>query len=163
MAASAWKEGGGVLFAAAVLYEGTGIAVEKCRSIPSAAQTEQKKHCRDAESSSAPKRGVFFSIYLHSRVCVSYPSLPLPTMDGWMDAGEKETASVHQRHRRSRASNFTRPFSHTVRGKKVCSNDDEKLSPPLVLWLVCLSSFPSLPLPLCGMLVLLGKTTLSSS
>ena len=85
-------------------------------------------------------------LYLHSRVCVSYPSLPLPTMDGWMDAGGKKklrvsitvTAVVEPPILHD---HFPTPFAE----KKVCSNDDEKLSPPLVLWLVCLSSF--LPLP----------------
>lgn len=85
--------------------------------------------------------------------------------DGWMDGcrGKKETASVHHSHRRSRASNFTRPFSHTVRGKKsVFERRREVVAASCFMARLSLL-LPSPPFPLCGMLVLLGKTTLSSS
>ena len=124
----------------------------------------KKKHCRDAESSSAPKRGGLL-LYLPTQSGLRVLPLFAFADDGRMDGcrGKKETASVHQRHRR-RASNFTRPFSHTVRGKKVCSNDERRSCRRLLFY----GSFvppPSLlsPFPLCGMLVPLGKTTLSSS
>ncbi len=122
----------------------------------------KKKHCRDAESSSAPKRGSS-SLSTQSGLRV----LPLFAFadDGWMDGcrGKKETASVHHSHRRSRASNFTRPFSHTVRGKKsVFERRREVVAASCFMARLSLL-LPSPPFPLCGMLVLLGKTTLSSS